>query len=75
MLLLTNCDVGNADGPTGSQPLSICDECFSPLEIVFDLEAARQPVYARGGCPGPTEHVALSERCCPFRRTTSRRRP
>jgi threonine synthase len=25
----------------GIQPLSICDECFSPLEIVFDLEAAR----------------------------------
>lgn len=25
----------------GVRPLSICDECFSPLEIVFDLEAAR----------------------------------
>jgi threonine synthase len=25
----------------GIQPLSICDECFSPLEIVFDLEYAR----------------------------------
>jgi threonine synthase len=25
----------------GIQPLSICDECFSPLEVVFDLEAAR----------------------------------
>lgn len=25
----------------GVQPLSICDECFSPLEVVFDLEAVR----------------------------------
>ena len=25
----------------GSQPLSICDECFSPLEVAFDLEYAR----------------------------------
>jgi threonine synthase len=25
----------------GIQPLSICDECFSPLELVFDLEYAR----------------------------------
>jgi threonine synthase len=25
----------------GIQPLSICDECFSPLEVTFDLEYAR----------------------------------
>ena len=25
----------------GVQPLSICEECFSPLEVVFDLEYAR----------------------------------
>jgi threonine synthase len=25
----------------GIQPLSICDECFSPLEIAFDLDYAR----------------------------------
>ncbi|HET7102829.1 MAG TPA: threonine synthase [Terracidiphilus sp.] len=25
----------------GVQPLSICDECFSPLEVIFDLELAR----------------------------------
>ncbi len=25
----------------GHQPLSICDECFSPLEVTFDLEYAR----------------------------------
>jgi threonine synthase len=25
----------------GIQPLSICDECFSPLEVTFDLELAR----------------------------------
>ncbi len=25
----------------GNQPLSICDDCFCPLEVVFDLEHAR----------------------------------
>src|SRR5579863_2101536 len=25
----------------GVQPLSICDECFSPLEVAFDLDYAR----------------------------------
>jgi len=25
----------------GNQPLSICDQCFSPLEVFHDLEAAR----------------------------------
>jgi threonine synthase len=25
----------------GIQPLSICDDCFSPLDVVFDLEYAR----------------------------------
>ena len=25
----------------GLQPLSICDECFSPLEVAYDLEYAR----------------------------------
>jgi threonine synthase len=25
----------------GHQPLSICDECFSPLEVAYDLEYAR----------------------------------
>ena len=25
----------------GNQPLSICEECFSPLEVDFDLEYAR----------------------------------
>ncbi len=25
----------------GNQPLSICEDCFSPLEVVFDLDRAR----------------------------------
>src|SRR6185437_8643877 len=25
----------------GNRPLSICDECFSPLEIYYDLESVR----------------------------------
>ena len=44
----------------GNQPLSICDECFSPLEVDYDLEYARTHVYPRDDCAGSVEHVALS---------------
>jgi threonine synthase len=37
----------------GIQPLSICDECFSPLEIVFDLEAARSRFTREAVAQGP----------------------
>jgi threonine synthase len=37
----------------GIQPLSICDECFSPLEIVFDLEAARSKFTREAIAQGP----------------------
>ena len=37
----------------GIQPLSICDECFSPLEIVFDLEAARSRFTREAIAQGP----------------------
>jgi threonine synthase len=37
----------------GIQPLSICDECFSPLEIVFDLEAARSRFTRETIAQGP----------------------
>jgi threonine synthase len=37
----------------GIQPLSICDECFSPLEIVFDLEAARSGFTREAIAQGP----------------------
>ena len=30
----------------GNQPRSICDDCFSPLEVFYDYEAAR-PKFTR----------------------------
>jgi len=30
----------------GHQPLSICDECFSPLEVTYDFEYASNPSNA-----------------------------
>jgi threonine synthase len=37
----------------GLQPLSICDECFSPLEVVFDLEYARTRFTRMAIAEGP----------------------
>jgi threonine synthase len=37
----------------GYQPLSICDECFSPLEVVFDLEQARASFTREAIAAGP----------------------
>ena len=37
----------------GVQPLSICDDCFSPLEVVFDLEYARTRFTRQAISQGP----------------------
>ena len=37
----------------GVQPLSICDECFSPLEVAFDLEYARTRFTREAVSQGP----------------------
>jgi threonine synthase len=37
----------------GIQPLSICDDCFSPLEIAFDLEYARTRFTRQAISQGP----------------------
>jgi threonine synthase len=37
----------------GLQPLSICDECFSPLEVAFDLEYARTRFTREAISQGP----------------------
>jgi threonine synthase len=37
----------------GLQPLSICEECFSPLEVVFDLEYARTRFTREAIANGP----------------------
>ena len=37
----------------GNQPLSICDECFSPLEVDFDLDYARGRFTREAIAAGP----------------------
>ena len=37
----------------GVQPLSICDDCFSPLEVVFDLDYARTRFTREAISQGP----------------------
>jgi len=37
----------------GVQPLSICDECFSPLEVKYDLDLARQRFTREAISQGP----------------------
>jgi len=37
----------------GIQPLSICDDCFSPLEVTFDLEYARSRFTREAISNGP----------------------
>jgi threonine synthase len=37
-----------------NSPLSICDECFSPLEVQCDLEAARQSFTREAIAQGPS---------------------
>jgi threonine synthase len=37
----------------GVQPLSICDECFSPLEVAFDLDYARTRFTRESIAQGP----------------------
>jgi threonine synthase len=40
-------ELQNAEGKSfGNQPLSICDETFTPLEVQYDLEAAR-PLFTK----------------------------
>ncbi|WP_263415858.1 threonine synthase [Terriglobus albidus] len=37
----------------GKQPLSICDECFSPLEVFYDLDAVKGSVTRESIAAGP----------------------
>ncbi|HUN86081.1 MAG TPA: threonine synthase [Terracidiphilus sp.] len=39
----------------GVQPLSICDECFSPLEVAYDLEFARARFTRESISKGPLD--------------------
>ena len=43
----------------GNQPRSFCDECLSPLEVVYDLDAIR-PIFTRKNIEaGPHKSLAL----------------
>ena len=33
----------------GNQPLSACDDCLAPLELIFDFEVARKTNFTRAG--------------------------
>ena len=45
----------------GNQPLSVCDECFSPLEVSLrPMISAGRPLPAKPS-PGAGEHVALPD--------------
>ena len=46
----------------GIQPLSIRDECFSPLEVVFDLEYARTRFTRDAISNGPWEMASRVKR-------------
>ncbi|HEY9126240.1 MAG TPA: threonine synthase, partial [Acidobacteriaceae bacterium] len=37
----------------GNQPLSICEDCFSPLEVIFDLEQVRGKFTRESVAAGP----------------------
>jgi threonine synthase len=37
----------------GNQPLSICEDCFSPLEVIFDLEQVRGRFTRESVAAGP----------------------
>ena len=50
----------------GNQPLSICDESFTPLEVRYDLEAARSIFTRKAIEAGPEQYVALPLGCCPI---------
>ena len=44
----------------GVQPLSYCDECFSSLEVAFDLDYARTRFTRESIAAGPLRYMALS---------------
>jgi len=37
----------------GNQPLTICDECFSPLEVCYDIDSAKGIVTRESIAAGP----------------------
>lgn len=45
----------------GNQPRSFCDDCFSPVEVAFDLEALRGSITRQTIAQGPTNIWRYSE--------------
>ncbi|MGA7219062.1 MAG: threonine synthase [Candidatus Sulfotelmatobacter sp.] len=46
----------------GNQPRSICDECFSPLEITYDYDAVRAALGAGGADRAKSSRERISRR-------------
>ena len=42
----------------GNQPRSICDECFSPLEITYDYDSIRASIAQGGQVKSSRERIA-----------------
>ena len=53
----------------GNQPRSICDDCFSPLEVFYDYEALRGNFTREKIAQGPANMWRYSAICCRCRRT------
>ena len=49
----------------GNQPRSICDDCFSPLEVAYDYDALKASISRGEHCPAAAEHVALLRTVAP----------
>ena len=51
----------------GNQPRSICDDCFSPLEVFYDYDAVRSTLPARRIARARPACGAIPI-CCPCQR-------
>ena len=79
--LTTNCGCRECGRSWGNQPRSICDECFSPLEITYDYDVIRasiaqgrfdQPQAGSYRCSGRRQTCGVMRNCCRFQRGLSR---
>ena len=53
----------------GNVPKSICEECFSPLEIFFDYDSVRNDFTREKIAARPSQHLAV------FRASAAPRKP
>ncbi len=56
----------------GNQPRSICDDCFSPLEVAYDYDALRGVCSVVSGSPSGRRTCGATPNCCPSPRALNR---